>query len=107
MKANIPCLMFPYSWVKELPTTFERLGLVNARSDRFTTRPEFGRLHDDTLFWTVEDFSHNTLDRRPETRYTGKGQRARDLVAKAYEDSVKGAFVRSDFVVVIGQKSEH
>ena len=96
--------MIYLSWVQHLDSTFERFGLVNVKLERFTTRPELGRLYDDTLFWTVEDYSYNFLDRAPEAKATGKGVHARQLVAQAYEESIRGAYIRADFVVVVGRK---
>ena len=82
----------------------QQLGLVATRLDRFTTRPEFGRLHDDIMFWTCEDFSINTLDRRAGTEGRERGAKLRRLVSKAYEDSVSGASIISTFVVAVGRK---
>ncbi len=84
---------------------FEHFDLVDVKFERFTTRPEFGRMHDDTLFWTVEDYTYNFLDKAPETKGTGESTHARGLVAEAYKESVNGAYVRSDFVVVLGCKN--
>lgn len=91
--------------MKRLDSTFQHFGLVDTKVERFTTRPEFGRLHDDTLFWTVEDYSYNFLDTNPETKDTGQSAHARSLVAEAYKESVSGTYVRSDFVVAVGRKS--
>ena len=95
------------SWVQHLDSTFERFGLVDTKVERFTTRPELGRLYDDTLLWNVENYSYNFLDRSSEAKNTvntGQGAHARQLVAEAYKESVQGAHVRADFVVVVGRK---
>lgn len=62
-------------------------------------------MHDDTLFWTVEDYSYNFLDKVPQTKGKDESTYARELAAEAYRESVNGAYVRSDFVVVLGRKS--
>ena len=97
-------LIVDRSWVQTLDSTFQRFGLADTKVDRFTTRPELGRLYDDTLLWTVEDYSYNFLDRSPEAKRTGQGVYARQLVAQAYKESIQGAYVRADFVVVVGRK---
>jgi len=74
------------SWVKHLDSTFEHFGLVDTKVERFTTRPEFGRMHDDTLFWTVEDYSYNFLDKVPQTKEKDESTYARELVAEAYRN---------------------
>ena len=93
------------SWIQNLDSTFERFGLVGTKVERFTTRPELGRLYDDTLLWIVEDYSYNFLDRSPQAKNTGKGVFARQLVAEGYEESIQGAHVRANFVIVVGRKA--
>ena len=91
--------MYATRWTIGLENIFKANGLVDVKVEYHPTIPSYYTYQHDITLMTFEELTRAYLDRLGEE----EGQRGRDLLAKAIDESRKGATTVATRIIVVGR----